>query len=116
MLATLQPFMMRIRRDLSLRVWAEVTPAMRKDFQSEGEAWRAFSTDMRLLQDVQDYLSIILTVSFTLFVLYLAHRNHRTLERGTRRIATQVVMLAAGLVVATATYFGASHLAWSIIR
>jgi hypothetical protein len=71
---------------------------------------------MRLFRAVEDYLTIILTASFTIFVLYLAHRNHRTLERGTRRIAIQAGMMAASLVLATAAYFGASHLAWSIIR
>jgi hypothetical protein len=115
-MAALQPALLSIRRDLYVKLYASVTPAMRESYRGETEAWRAFWTDMRLFRAVEDYLTIILTASFTIFVLYLAHRNHRTLERGTRRIAIQAGMMAASLVLATAAYFGASHLAWSIIR
>jgi len=114
--AALQPLVLWTRRDLYTRVWAGVPPAMFEDLRSRREVLRAFSADRHLLQGVQDYLTIILTASFTIFLLYLAHRNHRTLDRGTRRIALQAVGITAFLAIATATYFGASHLAWTIIR
>ena len=108
MMAAAQPIILVLRR----AVW--MTPAMAGNLEDPG--WITLRIDLHRLQAVQDYLTIILTATFSLLVLYLAHRNHRTLERGASRIAIQAGMMAAGLVVAIAAYFGASHLAWSIIR
>ena len=107
-MAAAQPIILVLRR----AVW--MTPAMAGNLEDPG--WITLRIDLHRLQAVQDYLTIILTATFSLLVLYLAHRNHRTLERGASRIAIQAGMMAAGLVVAIAAYFGASHLAWSIIR
>jgi hypothetical protein len=111
-IVAVDPILRPLRRTLWRTVYF-VPDLMEKGWRDPG--WRVFEGNLRLFQGVQDYLIIILGLSFTLFVLYLAHRNHRTLEHGTRRIAIQAAMLAASLVVAIATYFGASHLAWSLI-
>jgi hypothetical protein len=108
-----QPIVFSLRRAAEANIYS-ITPAMQENYRDPG--WRGYFNELHRFRGVQDYVTIVLTVGFTLLVLYLAHRNHRTLERGTRRIAIQAGMMAAGLVVATAAYFGASHLAWSIIR
>lgn len=106
-----------ILRPLRRMLWRTVYSAPElRELNWRDPRWRVFEENVRVYRVVQDYLTVILVVSFTLFVLYLAHRNHRTLERGTRRIAVQAGLVAASLVVAVAAYFGASQLAWSIIR
>jgi hypothetical protein len=112
-MVVLEPVVLPLRRALWFWVYA-ITPAMESNL--EDPAWRPFMRKTHLFQTVEGYLTIVMVGSFTIFVLYLAHRNHRTLERGARRIAIQAGIIAASLVVAVAAYFGASDLAWSIIR
>lgn len=112
-MAAAQPMVWSLRRAAEANIYS-ITPAMQENYRDPG--WRGYFNELHRFRDVQDYVTIILTVGVTLLVLYLGHRNHRTLERGARRIAIQAGLIAASLVVAVATYFGASHLVWSIIR
>ena len=108
-----QSIVLAQRRALWAKMYA-ISPAMEQDRHDPG--WRIFMENLHRFRIFQDYLTIILTAGFVFFVLYLAHRNHRTLERGARRVVIQSGLIAAILVAATATYFGVSHLAWSIIH
>jgi len=103
-----------LRRALQVDHLSTIPSAMRTNFRDPG--WRVWEQKFLLARNVQDYLFIALFLSFSLFVLYLAHRNHRTLERGRKRIAFQSGLMAASLVIATAAYFGAAHLVWAVIR
>jgi len=110
--AAVEPFMFFFRRAVWERMY-RITPAMRESYHDPG--WRAYFDDLHRFRDLQNDLTIILAVGLALFVLYLAQRNHRTLERGARPIAIQAGLIVGSLVVATATYIGASHLAWSLL-
>lgn len=107
-----QSMLLAQRRAIWAKIYA-ITPAMEQDRHDPG--WRILMDNLHRFRMVQDYLTVILTAAFVLALLYLAHRNHRTLERGTRRVAIQLAMIGAALIAATATYFGASHLAWAIL-
>jgi len=111
--AFLQPTLFSLRRAMWRKMYA-ITPAMRENYRDPG--WPPFLERVHLFQSVQDYLAVIVAGLFSLFVLYLAYRNHRTLERGSRRIVMQAGMMTASLVVALAMYVGACHLVWSIIQ
>ena len=110
--AFLQPSLLNFRRAMWRKMYA-ITPAMQESFRDPG--WKTFSTNLRIFETVQNNILAVVTGFFTLLVLYLAYRNHKTLERGARRIGIQAGMMAAGLAVAIATYVGACHLAWAII-
>ena len=109
-----EPVIQALRQAYWAQVNSAITPEMLR--HPRDASWRVYLENISRIENVQVYLSLGLIVSFSLFVLYLAHRNHRTLERGTSRIALQAGLMWVFGVVATATYFGVSQLAWSIIR
>jgi len=87
-----------------------VTPAMRTNYRDPG--WRIYFAKLRSLDTVERDLLIILTIGLSLLLLYLASRNHRSLERGRAVVIRQIGVIALYLAVATALFAAAGRVAW----
>jgi hypothetical protein len=87
-----------------------VTPAMIGNYRDPG--WRIYFARYRTLQGVEQYSMIILTIGLSGVLLYLASRNHRSLERGRVVVIRQIGVIALYVAVATFLFVAAGRLVW----
>jgi hypothetical protein len=89
-------------------VWDLMTPAMR----ASDQGYQVYRARLDVFRAVEQYTSVTLVLGLSLLLLYLASRNHHSLERGRAVMIRQVGTIAIYLVAATALYVAAGRIAW----
>lgn len=108
--AGLDPLMRAARRRSYLRTIELITPAMRDSVQDPG--WTTLRESLGLVRAAEWYGLITLTVGLAFLVLYLAGRNHRSLDRGAGTVFRQVAVLVGYLVAGAFLYATCSSIVW----
>jgi hypothetical protein len=92
------------------RVYTLFTPAMRASYQDPG--WQVLRARMDVLRTFEQYTSVTFVAGLSLLLLYLASRNHRSLERGLAVVSRQIGTIALYLAAATALFVAVGRIAW----
>jgi hypothetical protein len=112
--AGLDPLMRAVRRRSYLRTIELITPAMRESVQDPG--WTTLRESLDLVRAAEAYTLIAVTVGLALLVLYLAGRNHRSLDRGASVILRQVALLVVYVAAGAFVYASCSSIVWMAAR
>ena len=103
----------------TVRTWIPVdhrriSEILRAEFQSD--AWQARAAQLQWFRWLEGEAILWVTGGVALLTLYFAARNHRSLERSVRTIATQVTTLLLMFWTATIACFAIARLAYGAIR
>ena len=88
-----------------------VTPAMRASYRDPG--WAALGQSIRAVRAIEDYALVAAVAGLILLVLYLARRNHDSLDTSRRVVIRQFMAMAAAAVGVVLIVVAASHLAFA---
>ena len=88
-----------------------ITPAMRVASYQDPR-WQLIRAKLGVFRTFEQYTSVAIVLGLSLLLLYLASRNHHSLERGRAVIIRQVGTIALYLVAATALFVAAGRIAW----
>ena len=108
--AIIDPMFRAARRGFAATWVAAITPAMQANVQDVG--WRALREDMNTVRTLEESFLMIATTGLALVTLYFASRNHRSLDRGVRRVVRQVLTLVLFTAAATVAHASISRIVW----
>ena len=108
--AVIDPIIRSMRRGFAATWVAAITPAMQANVQDVG--WRALRQDMNRVRTLEECVLMVATTGLALLTLYFASRNHRSLDRGVRRVVRQVLTLVLFTAAATAAHASISRIVW----